>query len=48
MRHRRSTYPESVWNKVLSLFPNRSKERPIAIDIAVGAEGRSGVELAKR
>ena len=44
----RTTYPESVWGKVLSLFPNRSKQRPIAIDIAVGSEGRAGVELAKR
>lgn len=44
----RSTYPESVWGRVLQLFPNRSKQRPIAIDIAVGSEGRAGVELAKR
>ncbi|GAB4816672.1 hypothetical protein N2152v2_003718 [Parachlorella kessleri] len=44
----RTTYPESVWGKVMSLFPNRSKQRPIAVDIAVGSEGRAGVELAKR
>lgn len=46
----RSTYPETVWKKILDLFPDRlhATERPFCIDIAVGSEGRAGVELAKR
>lgn len=50
LSHYRSTYPETVWKKILDLFPDRlhATERPFCIDIAVGSEGRAGVELAKR
>lgn len=45
---RRSQYPDSVWTKVAGLFPWRGLHPPLAIDVAVGSEGRAGVELAKR
>lgn len=44
----RSSYPEGVWRRVEDLFPERKRTHPVAIDIAVGAEGRAGVELARR
>lgn len=44
----RSQYPEQLWAKLVSLFPSRHLQPPLAIDIAVGGEGRAGVELAKR
>ena len=43
-----SSYPEPVWRRIEALFPQRKQAHPVAIDIAVGAEGRAGVELARR
>ena len=46
----RSTFPGEVWHAITSLFPDRyrTSPRPCCVDIAVGAEGRAGVELARR
>lgn len=44
----RAQYPNEVWQKIMALFPDRINTRPVAVDIAVGAEGRGGVELARR
>lgn len=44
----RSSYPEAVWKHIEALFPDRRKRNTVAIDIAVGAEGRVGVELSRR
>lgn len=47
----RGTYPDDVWQKLCAMYPRRrapGAERPVAIDIAVGAEGRAGVELSRR
>lgn len=44
----RSHYPEHVWHTMSELYPRVREERPLCVDIAVGAEGRGGVELARR
>ena len=44
----RSQYPSQVWSEIAKLYPNRRTSNPLAVDIAVGAEGRGGVELARR
>lgn len=44
----RATYPEPVWRCIEDIYPDRKRTHPVAIDIAVGAEGRAGVELARR
>ena len=43
----RSTYPETLWAKLAKLFSEQDQQ-PVAVDIAVGSEGRPGVELARR
>ena len=45
---RRSTYPAALWEKIESHFPHRRRTHPTCVDIAIGAEGRGGVELARR
>lgn len=47
----RTRFPNPVWQIVTDLFPGKDKDpsnRPVCVDIAVGAEGRGGVELARR
>ena len=44
----RSTFPAALWEKVESHFPDRRRAHPACVDIAIGAEGRGGVELARR
>jgi SAM-dependent methyltransferase len=44
----RCHYPPGVWHAISKLFPRDRKVRPVCVDIAVGAEGRGGVELARR
>lgn len=44
----RCHYPPGVWHTISKLFPRDPKVRPVCVDIAVGAEGRGGVELARR
>ena len=44
----RNTFPAALWEKIEGLFPARRRSRPVCVDIAIGAEGRGGVELARR
>lgn len=44
----RSHYPPEVWQDITRLYPDRKNAHPMCVDIAVGAEGRGGVELARR
>lgn len=46
----RATYPAGVWSGIGRMYPARrpGTAAPLAVDIAVGAEGRGGVELASR
>lgn len=44
----RTRYPEDMWLKIESLFPDRHAHRPATVNISIGAEGRAGVELARR
>ena len=44
----RSHYPQQVWQAITRLYPDRKNTHPMCVDIAVGAEGRGGVELARR
>lgn len=44
----RNTYPAALWEKIEEHFPGRRKAHPVCVDIAIGAEGRGGVELARR
>lgn len=44
----RSHYPSEVWQDITRLYPDRKNTHPLCVDIAVGAEGRGGVELARR
>jgi len=43
-----NTYPAALWEKIEEKFPNRRRTHPVCVDIAIGAEGRGGVELARR
>lgn len=43
-----NTFPPSVWEKIEAQFPGRRRTHPVCVDIAIGAEGRGGVELARR
>lgn len=45
---RSNTYPAALWEKIEEHFPGRRKAHPVCVDIAIGAEGRGGVELARR
>lgn len=45
----RSQYPPELWDRVAALAPNSTQQQaPLAVDVVVGAQGRTGVELAKR
>ncbi|KAL4519704.1 hypothetical protein Ndes2526B_g01723 [Nannochloris sp. 'desiccata'] len=46
----RIQYPPEVWSTICKLYPNRKATNPppLAVDIAVGVEGRGGVELARQ
>lgn len=44
----RTRYPEDMWRKVEALYPDRHAHRPATVNISIGAEGRAGVELARR
>jgi hypothetical protein len=48
LSHLRAHFPEDLWHKIAALYPGRAERRPVCVDIAVGAEGRGGVELARR
>ncbi|KAL4423251.1 hypothetical protein ABPG77_000043 [Micractinium sp. CCAP 211/92] len=44
----RNTYPTALWEKIEAQFPHHRRAHPVCVDIAIGAEGRGGVELARR
>ena len=44
----RTTYPPALWLAVEQRFPVARRRHPLCVDIAIGAEGRGGVELARR
>ncbi|PSC67895.1 methyltransferase [Micractinium conductrix] len=44
----RNTYPNELWEQIEAKFPDRRRTHPVCVDIAIGAEGRGGVELARR
>lgn len=44
----RSQYPSELWHAITRIFPNRKRDHTKFIDIAIGSEGRSAVELNRR
>lgn len=46
----RSSFPPDFWQHIQRLFPDRYKQPqlPIVVDVAVGADGSSAVELAQK
>lgn len=43
-----NSFPPGLWEKIELRFPEPRRTHPVCVDIAIGAEGRGGVELARR